>query len=454
MQLPNIGSKNVNKMDLYRTIYDKLKVWKEKSGRMPLLLQGARQTGKTYAMKRFGELNFEYVAYFNFDKDEDLGSLFDNTKSPGRLINLLTLHTDVPILPGKTLLIFDEIQESNKALNSLKYFSEEAPEYAVIAAGSLLGVALSKGDSFPVGKVEFMTLYPLSFREYLAVVDAKMHTFLDMWEQPDLLPQALFNRLSEFYRQYLVTGGMPAVVVSYLSGQGMEQVELLLQNILNAYALDFSKHVESRDIPRITDIWNSIPSQLSRENRKFLYKLVKPGARAREYEDALLWLQHAGLVYRVFANQKPFLPISAYDDLSAFKIYLSDVGLLRRLAQLPSEAIFSGSPIYTEFKGAVAENYVLTSLISQFPVMPRYWTSVGKAEVDFVLQNQGEIIPIEVKAETRLGGKSLQVYDALYHPDIRIRYSLNNLKQDGNLINIPLFLVDWTHLILKQTKQQ
>jgi predicted AAA+ superfamily ATPase len=221
-----------------------------------------------------------------------------------------------------------------------------------------------------------------------------------------------------------------------------------LQIILNAYTLDFAKHAENKDIPRITEIWKSLPSQLSRENRKFLYKLVKPGARAREYEDALLWLQQAGLVHRVFANTKPALPISAYDDLTAFKIYLSDIGLLRKLAKLPPEIILNSSPLYSEFKGAMTENYVLQSLVKQFEVMPRYWTSDGKAEVDFLLQNGLEIIPIEVKSAHSIAGKSLHIYNEKYSPTLRIRYSFNNLKKDGNLLNIPVFLADWTKQII------
>lgn len=242
------------------------------------------------------------------------------------------------------------------------------------------------------------------------------------------LPLIIFNRLAEEFRKYQVTGGMPEVIFNFLSNKGTEQVEFDLQAVLNAYALDFSKHAETKNIPKITAIWHSLPSQLSRENRKLLYKLVKPGARAREYEDALLWLQHAGLVYRVFANTKPFLPLSGYDDLSAFKLYVSDIGLLRRLAKLPPEVILSGSPLYTEFKGAMTENYVLQSLSVQFDAPLRYWTSEGKAEVDFLLQNTLDIIPIEVKSAHSVAGKSLAVYDSIYSPKLRIRYSFNHIR--------------------------
>jgi predicted AAA+ superfamily ATPase len=264
----------------------------------------------------------------------------------------------------------------------------------------------------------------------------------------DELPMIIFSRLSEAFNHYRITGGMPEAAARFLDNTGMAVIENVLQTILNAYSLDFAKHAETKDIPRITAIWNSVPSQLSRENRKFLYKLVKTGARAREYEEALLWLQHAGLVHRVFANTKPALPISAYDDLSAFKIYLSDIGLLRRLAKLPPEIIVNNSPLYSEFKGAMNENYILQSLIGQFEATPRYWTSEGKAEVDFIVQNGLEIIPVEVKSEHSVASKSLSVYNQTYSPKIRIRYSMNNLKKDGNLLNIPLFLADWTKKIL------
>ena len=431
-------------MELYRSIIEELKGWKSRPDRKPLVLKGARQTGKTWILEHFGRTEFEHVASFNFDKDESLYEIFENTKVPERIIAQLKLHTDSPILPHKTLIIFDEIQECNKALNALKYFCEDAPEYAVVAAGSLLGVALSKGDSFPVGKVEFMELYPLTFKEFLKVNDEKIYQYIEELSDIVPLPQIVTDKLTEFYRQYLVIGGMPAAVKAFMENKGMEAVKREQKFILDAYALDFSKHAESKDIPRITSIWNSIPSQLAKENRKFVYKMVKPGARARDYEDALLWLENAGLIYRIFCCTKPYLPLKSYDDLSAFKIYISDIGLLRELAGLPPEAVLAGSAIYTEFKGALAENYILQSLVCQLEVLPRYWTSIGKAEVDFVVQLDMNIIPVEVKSDTRIGGKSLSVYDSIYHPAYKIRHSLHNLKKDDNLINIPLYLADWT----------
>lgn len=438
-------------MKIEREIVQHLAAWKMKENRKPLVLQGARQIGKTWAMKDFGGQYFEQTAYFSFERNDELFQLFESTKDPKRLLGQLAMHTSAAIEPKKTLLVFDEIQECNKALNSLKYFCEETPEYAIIAAGSLLGVAMSKGGSFPVGKVDFLQMHPLTFREFLAADAPELCDYVKNTENTGKwgeIPLIIFNQLTEAFRRYQVTGGMPEAAAAFLDNKGMGRVEEILQNILNAYALDFSKHAAGGDIPKITEIWRSIPSQLSRENRKFLYKLVKPGARAREYEDALLWLAQAGLVHRVFASAKPALPISAYDDLTAFKVYLSDIGLLRKLAKLPPEIILNNSPLHTEFKGAMTENYILQSLVAQFEAAPRYWTSTGEAEVDFIVQNGLEIIPMEVKSAHSVAGKSLHIYNEKYAPRQRVRYSFNNLKKDGNLYNIPVFLADWTSRIL------
>lgn len=434
--------------EIKRDIINDLLQWKQRSDRKPLIIRGARQIGKTWAMRRFGEENFDYVAYFNFDSSEELCREFENTKDPKRLIDILRLYTDCPIEPGRTLMIFDEIQQSNKALNSLKYFCEEAPQYHILAAGSLLGVALSKGDSFPVGKVDFLRMYPVTFKEFLNADDPQMFEYIENISEIAPLPEIVMNRLSESYRRYQASGGMPAAVVAMLDRRGVKEIENIQNSILTAYTLDFAKHAPGKDIPRISAIWSSIPSQLARENRKFIYKLVKAGARGREYEDALLWLEHAGMIYRVFCSSKPGLPLSAYDDLSAFKVYLCDVGLLRRMAQLPVEVLWTDNPLYVEFKGAMAENMVLQSLVSQFEVMPRYWTSEATAEVDFLLQNDARIIPVEVKSGTRLGGKSLGLYINQFDVTTALRFSMNNLKRDGVVLNIPLPLADWTSKIL------
>lgn len=440
-------------MEIKRDIMQALLDWKQRSGRKPLIIRGARQIGKTWILHRFGEEHFEHLAYFNFDASEELCREFENTKEPRRLLDILRLYTSSPIEPGKTLIVFDEIQQCNKALNSLKYFCEEAPEYCIVAAGSLLGVSLSKGDSFPVGKVEFLDMHPVSFREFLCEDSPDMYGYLENLSEIAPLPEIVMGKTGEAYRRYQVCGGMPAAVSFMLENRGISDVENVQKSILTAYSLDFSKHAPAKDIPRIAAVWNSIPSQMAKENRKFLYKMVKTGARAREYEDALLWLEHAGLIYRVFCSSKPGMPLAAYDDLSAFKVYLSDAGLLRVMAQLPSDVLWSESPLYVEFKGAMAENMVLQSLVAQYDVMPRYWTSEGTAEVDFLLQTGMSVLPIEVKSGTRLSGKSLGLYVKRYAPELAIRYSMNNLRKDGAVLNIPVFLADWTDKVLKLSTQ-
>lgn len=431
-------------MKIEREIHRKLIEWKDSPNRKPLMLQGARQVGKTWSLRNFGNEEFESVAYFNFDEQPDLKQFFSASKDVARILQNLGLVHGKAILPGKTLIIFDEIQECNDALNSLKYFCENAPEYAVASAGSLLGVTLSRGASFPVGKVDFLNIYPLSFSEFLSADDPLLASYLNQIAEISIIPDVFFNRLIEKFKMFFISGGMPEAVVALLEKQDIDLTQQVLKNILNAYTLDFSKHVENKDIPKIGFIWSSIPSQLARENKKFLYQSVKTGARAREYEDALLWLSQAGLVHKVFRNTKPSLPLSAYDDLSAFKIYLLDVGLLRRLSYLDPVAIKEGNRLFVEFKGALSENYVLQSLVRQFETPPRYWTSGNKAEIDFLIQHENILIPIEVKSDTSISGKSLTLYYKEFLPEIRIRYSLKNLKMDEGLLNIPLFMADYT----------
>lgn len=435
-------------MEIKREVMDALLEWKQRPERKPLIIQGARQIGKTWIMQKFGEENFEYMAYFNFDASDELCREFENTKNPERLIDILRLYTQYPIEPGRTLIVFDEIQQSNRALNSLKYFCEKAPEYHIIAAGSLLGVSLSQGDSFPVGKVEFLRMFPVSFREFLQSDAPQMYEYIENMSEIAPLPEIVMGRVGEAYRRYMVCGGMPAAAKAMLEKNSVQEIENIQKYILTAYALDFSKHAPGKDIPRIAAVWNSIPSQLAKENRKFVYKLVKPGARAREYEAALLWLEHAGMIYRVFCSSKPGLPLCAYDDLSAFKIYMCDSGLLRAMSHLPIEVFWSENVLYKEFKGALAENMVLQALVNQFDVQPRYWTSDATAEVDFLLQKDASIIPVEVKSGTRTGGKSLGIYIDRFNSNLALRFSMNNLKRDGAIINIPLFLADWTDKLL------
>ena len=436
-------------MIIEREILNNLISWKNAEKRKPLILQGARQVGKTWIMKEFGAKYFDNIAYVNFDEQVELKKYFEQTKDVVRLIQHLTFVTGKPILPHKTLLIFDEIQECNAALNSLKYFNENAPEYVIICAGSLLGVALSRGASFPVGKVDFLTLYPVSFKEFLKASDIRLYDYLIEKNDFEEIPDFIYNPIVERFKMYFVTGGMPESIIEYLEHKDSSKTQLVLQNILNSYQLDFSKYTDNHLVPKITYVWNSIPSQLAKENKKFIYQVVKPGARAREYEDALLWLTNAGLTYRITCNTKPALPLSAYDDLSAFKMYLSDVGLLRRLSALDPIAVVEGNRLFTEFKGALTENFILQSLILQFEQMPRYWSSGNKAEIDFLIQYKNDIIPIEVKSNEYVKSRSLALYNEMYKPKLRIRFSLRNIKVDGNLMNIPLFMVDFTTKLIE-----
>ncbi len=435
-------------MEINRTIQRKLTIWKNTSDRKPLILQGARQVGKTWLLKHFGTTEFEQVAYFNFEEQPDLKQFFQNTKDTSRILQNLSLVHGRAITPQNTLIIFDEIQECNDALNSLKYFNENAPGYAIASAGSLLGVALSRGNSFPVGKVDFLHLHPICFSEFLSVADPNLFAYLESIDRLEPIPDIFFHPLVDKLKMYFISGGMPEAVVALLEKQDTEKTQQVLQNILSAYALDFSKHAENKDIPKINHVWASIPSQLARNNKKFIYQSVKQGARAREYEDALLWLSHAGLVHRVFRVSKPGLPLSAYDDLSTFKLYLIDVGILRRLAFLDPIAVREGNRLFTEFKGALTENFVLQHLIPHFEVTPRYWYSGNQAEVDFLIQLKNEIIPIEVKSDENIRSRSLATYNDLYKPFIRLRFSLRNLKKDEGLLNIPLFMVDYAEKLI------
>ncbi|OFX36881.1 MAG: ATPase [Bacteroidetes bacterium GWA2_32_17] len=437
-----------------RDILKKLVTWKSSPNRKPLILQGARQVGKTWLLKNFGLNSFKSVAYFNFDEQTDLKQFFTNTKDVKRIIQNLSLIHGKAIKPHETLIIFDEIQECNEALNTLKYFHENASEYLLVCAGSLLGVALSRGKSFPVGKVEFMTLYPLTFSEFLLVAEPNLYKYVKNIKVIEPIPDIFFNRLIELFKMYFITGGMPEAVVSLLEKQDVELTQKVLKDIIIAYNLDFSKHVENKDIPKISFIWSSIPSQLARENKKFLYQSVKHGARAREYEDSLLWLVNAGLIYKIFRCTKPSLPISAYDDVTSFKVYLLDVGLLRRHSLIDPIAVKEGNRLFVEFKGALSENYILQSIVTQFETLPRYWTSDSKAEIDFIIQYKNDIIPIEVKSDNNVQGKSLTFYNKQFKPSLRIRYSLKNLKHEEGLVNIPLFMADFTKKLIDITKNK
>ena len=441
-----------------RSILSQLEIWGKSAKRKPLVLKGVRQVGKTWVLKEFGSRHYKSTAYFNFDEQPELKQYFETTKDVHRILQQLSLICGAPIVPKETFIIFDEIQECPAALNTLKYFCENASQYHIACAGSLLGVRVAKPSTFPVGKVQFLTMYPMTFTEFLLTMgDEKLVEYIDNIDSLEPIPDIFYNQLHEKLKMYFITGGMPEAVQAWAEKQDVGLVQKVLRDILDAYELDFSKHAEKKDVPKLGYIWSSIPSQLSRENKKFIYKAVKPGVRAREYEDALTWLSNAGLVYKIYRNSKPALPVSAYDDLTAFKLYLVDVGLLRRLAFLDPVSFQEGNRLFVEFKGALTENYILQSLVAQYEVIPRYWSSGSTAEVDFTIQRANDIFPIEVKSDENIRGKSLTLYDKQYDPRLRIRFSLKNLKKDGNLINIPMFLADhlekFIELSLKSKKR-
>lgn len=402
--------------------------------------------GKTWILREFGRLYYENTAYFNFDENEEYKQFFETTKDVNRILQNLMLISSQRIVPEKTLIIFDEVQDCPNVINSMKYFCENAPQYHIACAGSLLGIALAKPASSPVGKVNFMQINPMTFSEFLiANGDENLNAYLESIDTIEPVPDAFFNPLYEKLKMYYVTGGMPESVLMWTKERNIPTMQQALSDIINAYERDFAKHPGVGEFPKISMIWNSIPSQLAKENKKFFYKIVKEGARAREYENALQWLIDARLVHKIYRSTAPSLPIAAYDDLSAFKLYLADVGLLRRLSQLAPTAFGEGNRLFTEFKGALSENYVLQSLLAQFEVVPRYWTQTNPPyEVDFLIQRENDIFPIEVKSEANTAGKSLKKFKELF-PDkvkLRIRFSLNNLKLDDDVLNIPLFMAD------------
>ncbi len=433
-----------------RFILDELIKWKESEHRKPLILRGVRQVGKTWILKEFGKNYYKNVAYFNFDENIEYRDFFKTTKNVDRIIQNLIMASNQKINKEDTLIIFDEIQDSPELINSLKYFYENSPDYHIACAGSLLGISLSRPSSFPVGKVDFLNIYPMTFSEFLlANGDQNLKDYLDSFEDIETIPQAFFNPLCEKLKIYYLTGGMPESVLMWTAYRDRDAMIKSLTNMIMAYENDFAKHPNLREYPKILRIWKSIPSQLSKENKKFIYKVVKKGARAREYENALEWLVNANLFSKIYRSKAPRLPMSAYDDISAFKIYLVDVGLLSRLSLLSPNIFSEGNRLFTEFKGSLTENYILQSLIPQFDTEPRYWTD-ERYEINFLIQNENDIIPIEVKAEKNLKSKSLQKFKEKYKDDIklRVRFSFDNLKLDGDILNIPLFMADYTKKLI------
>lgn len=430
-----------------RFILDELIKWKESKYRKPLILKGERQIGKTYILKQFGKENYEDVAYFNFDNDEDLYNLFENTKNPKRILEQLVFIHGKAIKPEKTLIIFDEIQECPNALNSLKYFYEEANSYHIVCAGSLLGIRLSH-TSFPVGKVDFLNMYPMTFSEFLIADNCEnLVEYMKSINSIEKIPDIFFNQLEEKLKAYFIIGGMPEAVQIWINEKDIELVNQVQDNILKAYESDFSKHTQNSEANKISLIWNSIPSQLAKENKKFLYQTIKEGARAREYESALNWLNDANLIYKIYNVTKTDFPLKAYNDLSSFKIYLNDIGLLRKMANLDSRIVVEGNRLFEEFKGAFTENYVLNMLNSTFNSIPNYFT-YDRHEIDFIIQYKNKIIPMEVKSNKSTNNISLTRYNEKYNNDLGIRFSMNNLSKDGKIINIPLFLIEYIEKII------
>jgi predicted AAA+ superfamily ATPase len=429
-----------------RFIMNELLKWKNSPYRKPLILKGVRQVGKTWILKEFGRRYYKNVAYFNFDENSEYRQFFKTTKDVDRILQNLMLASSQKILPESTFIIFDEVQDCPEVINSMKYFCENAPQYHIACAGSLLGIALAKPSSFPVGKVNFMQINPMTFTEFLlANGDENLAEYMKTVDTLEPIPDAFFNPLYEKLKMYYVTGGMPESVKMWTEARDVDAMQEVLSGIIGAYERDFAKHPNVSEFPKISMIWNSLPSQLSRENKKFIYKAVKEGARAREYEDALQWLVDARLVYKIYRSTAPGLPMSAYDDMSAFKIYMVDVGLLRRLAQLSPTAFGEGNRLFTEFKGALTENFVLQTLVTQYEVTPRYWTKTNPPyEVDFLIQRENDIFPVEVKSESNTASRSLKKYKELFSDKVRlrIRFSLNNLKFDDDMLNIPLFMAD------------
>ena len=426
---------------MYRYKIEELKKWKNSDTRKPLIIRGARQVGKTGLMKEFGEKNYEKCAYINFDDNSRMEQLFSGDFDIERIIQGLKIEAGVNIEPENTLIIFDEVQETPKALTSLKYFYENAKQYHIIAAGSLLGVAMHEGTSFPVGKVDFLDLCPLNFFEFLKALGEDELVDLIYKNDTELIT-VFADKFKLYLKQYMFIGGMPEIVETYIKTKDFKKVREKQEMLLSAYEQDFSKHAPNNVVPRIRQLWNNIPTQLAKENKKFIYGLIKEGARAREYELALSWLIDCGLVYQVNRVNDCKIPLSAYQDFSAFKLYLLDVGLLCAMAKIDAMTIIEGNEIFVEFKGSLTEQYVLTELKTNTNSPVFYWSSEkGISEVDYIIQLEKYNIPIEVKSNENLQAKSLKTFVQKYNTKVNVRTSMANYKKEEWLINIPLYLI-------------
>lgn len=426
---------------MYRIVIEVLKKWKEKSNKKPMIIRGARQVGKTWLMKEFGKTAYENYIYISFDNNQMMQELFSHDLDIERILTGIELYAGQKIKPENTLLIFDEIQEVPMALTSLKYFNENAPQYQIVAAGSLLGVALHPGTSFPVGKVEFMDLYPLNFKEFMMAIGKGQ--FVELMEQKKYDMVTTFHQTYiDLLKYYYFVGGMPEVVMNFVEHMDFNEAREIQERILDAYEQDFSKHAPNEVVPRIRMLWNSVPAQLAKESKKFIYGLIKEGARAKEYELALLWLIDCGLVHAVHRITVPNIPLKAYEDSKAFKLYLLDVGLLSCRVRLKQDTLLDGNLLFKEFNGALTEQYVLQQLKTKKGLQAYYWSNDrGNAEVDFVVDIGDKIIPIEVKSKLNLQAKSLKVYRDKFNPPVSIRTSMAEYKKEDCLVNLPLYAI-------------
>ena len=428
-----------------RTAMEKLVAWKSSDERKPMVLKGARQVGKTWLMKEFGRNYYKSFVYFNFDEEDELKSIFETNKNPQRIIELLSMIAGEKIYPLDTLIIFDEVQECPEALNALKYFKEKANEYHVIAAGSLLGTLLAKPKSYPVGMVNLLDIFPLTFEEFLKATDAPLFAYYEDIHKEQQIEEIFHNRLLEAYNNYLIIGGMPECVSSWLKHKDPAKIAQIQRELIEVYENDFSKHNGKVNSGRILMVFRSIVTQLAKSNEKFMYGAVREGARARDFEEAIEWLVSAGMLNRIYNVSKLEHPLSAFDKLDQFKLFLFDTGLLKQMAGVDNSAILLKSTY--QFKGPLTENYVLQQLRGQFEVMPRYFSS-RNGEIDFVLQCGMEIIPVETKGGEDKSAPTFKKYVADNHPQYAVRFSKMGYRKDGNITNIPLYLVGKTKELL------
>ena len=423
--------------------------WKSGNNRKPLIIRGARQVGKTWIMKEFGKTYYEKCAYINFDNNERMQSLFSGNLDISRIITALQIESGVKIEANNTLIVFDEVQEVPRALTSLKYFCENAPQYHIIAAGSLLGVALHPGTSFPVGKVDFMDLYPLNFIEFLNATGNE--NLVELLKSQDFeLITSFKGKYIDLLKQYYYVGGMPEAVSNFIETEDYAIVREVQNRLLMAYEQDFSKHAPNEAVPRIRMLWTSIPAQLAKENRKFVYGLIRQGARAREYELAMQWLLDCGLIYKVGRITKPDMPLMAYQDFNAFKLFVLDVGLLSAMSDLDIKSLLEDNRVFEEFKGSLTEQYVLQQLVANKNITPFYWTAEkSNGEIDFVFQSGMNVVPLEVKAAENLQAKSLKSYCLRYEPKYAVRISMSDYRKEDWLTNLPLYAVNMILRILE-----